>query len=79
MYIQNTKKYIILRVSWLYYENFENFNWIDSNKASGLLNQGIEIINDEPTVEELHPIVISLINLLPDDEKPSGDDSVLTK
>ena len=60
-------------------ENFENFNWIDSNKARELLNQGIEIINDKPTVEELHPIVISLINLLPDDEKPSGDKSILTK
>lgn len=58
-------------------DNFGSFNWIDSNRARRLLNKGLQIIGENPTVDELHPVVISLIDLLPNDERPSGDDSVL--
>lgn len=58
-------------------ENFGSYNWKDSNRARTLLNKGLQIIGENPNEDELHPIVISLIDLLPNDERPSGDDSVL--
>ena len=58
-------------------ENFGSFSWKDSGRARTLLNKGLQIIGENPTVDELHPVVISLIDLLPNDERPSGDDSVL--
>ncbi|MGG5507264.1 MULTISPECIES: Hsp70 family protein [unclassified Myroides] len=57
--------------------HFGSYNWRDSHRARQLLNEGLQQIGENPTVDDLHPIVIALINLLPDDEKPSGDDSVL--
>lgn len=58
-------------------EHFGSFNWRDSNKARTLLNRGKQIISENPDVDDLHPVIISLIDLLPLDERPSGDDSVL--
>ena len=58
-------------------EDFGSYNWRDSGKARSLLNRGLQIIGENPTVDDLHPIVISLIELLPKNERPSGDDSVL--
>lgn len=58
-------------------DNFGSYHWKDSGRARTLLNQGLQIIGENPTVDELHPVVISLIDLLPNEERPSGDDSVL--
>jgi len=58
-------------------QNFGSYRWRDLNKARTLLNQGLQNIGESPDVDELHPIVVSLIELLPPDERPSGDDSVL--
>ena len=79
LFISMTFIYQLMNFIEAYDENFNDYNWKDSSKARDLLNQGKEILNDEPNTDELHPLVISLINLLPDDEKPSGDDTVLTK
>lgn len=58
-------------------ENFGNYHWRDASKARGLINEGLQIIGQSPSTEELRPIVISLINLLPEEEKPGDDDDVL--
>ncbi len=58
-------------------QHFESYKWRDKNTARTLLNQGLHIIGENPDVDELHPIVISLIDLLPPDERPSDDDTVL--
>lgn len=58
-------------------DNFGSFHWKDSGRARTLLNKGLQIIGENPTVDELHPVVISLIDLLPNEERPSDDDSVL--
>ena len=58
-------------------DNFGSYNWKDSGRARTLINKGLQIIGENPDVDELHPVVISLIDLLPNDERPSGDDSVL--
>lgn len=58
-------------------ENFGKYHWRDASRARGLINEGLQVIGQSPTTEELRPIVISLINLLPEDEKPGDDDDVL--
>ena len=52
-------------------DHFDFYQWKDKNRARQLLNQAISKINDQPTKDELHPIVVALINLLPDDEQNS--------
>lgn len=52
--------------------NFGQQRWKDAGRARTLLNQGQEIINNNPTVDALHPIVIAIIDLMdvPTSEKP---------
>lgn len=57
--------------------NFGNYHWKDSSRARQLINNGLGKITENPDVEDLRQIVVSLYDLLPDDERPSGDDSVL--
>ena len=57
--------------------SFGAFRWSNPQRARQLLNEAQQIIVSNPTVERLHPIVIDLIHMLPDDERPGGDDSVL--
>lgn len=66
-------------IAWIrgWNQNFGSYNWSDSHRVRQLLNNGIQIIGSNPTVDELHPIVDSLIKFLPREERPSGDDSVL--
>ena len=48
--------------------NFGRFRWKDSNRARQLVNQGMSIISNNPTVEQLQPIAAQLVGLMPDDE-----------
>lgn len=52
-----------------YNGHFGSVKWTDSGRARQLLNRGLEAINNNPTVDVLHPIVCGLIDLLPDDAK----------
>ena len=56
---------------------FHSLHWADSNRARTLINKGLQIISENPNVNDLRPIVVSLYDLLPMEERPSGDDSVL--
>ena len=47
-----------------YSTNFNKFCWIDADRAKQLLNQGTNIINTNPQVETLHPLVCAVIDLL---------------
>jgi molecular chaperone DnaK len=58
-------------------QNFGSYNWKDSNKARTIINQGLQKIGESPDTDELHPIVKSLIELLPSDERPGDDDGLL--
>lgn len=60
-------------------ENFGSFHWKDPQRARQLINQAEQVIAENPTKERLHPIVIDLINELPQEERsqPGGDDEVL--
>jgi molecular chaperone DnaK len=58
-------------------DNFGDYTWSDSNRARQLVNKGITKISENPDKEELRQILISLYDMLPITERPSGDDSVL--
>lgn len=48
--------------------NFGRFRWKDASRARQLVNQGMAIIGNNPTVEQLQPIAAQLIDLMPRDE-----------
>jgi molecular chaperone DnaK len=77
VFFQLTLVYQLINFIRQHNQNFGSYHWQDSNRARHLLNEGLQQIGENPTTEDLHPIVIDLINLLPNEEKPSGDDSVL--
>ena len=77
VFFQLTLVYQLINFIRQHNQNFGSYHWQDSNRARQLLNEGLQQIGENPTTEDLHPIVIDLINLLPNEEKPSGDDSVL--
>lgn len=49
-------------------ERFGTIRWKDRSRARQLLDRGLEEINNQPTVEKLHPIACGLIDLMPDEE-----------
>lgn len=77
VFFQLTLVYQLINFIRRFNQNFGTYNWRDSQRARQLINNGLQQIGDNPTVENLRPIVGELIDLLPNDERPSGDDSVL--
>lgn len=59
--------------------DFESINWKDRNTARQLVNQGLQRIGQNPTVENLQPIASELIKLMPIAERAKVDSSLLTK
>lgn len=55
-----------------YSHNFKQYAWKDVNRARQLLNQGMEMVNNNPVVETLHPLVCAVIDMMdiPENEKP---------
>lgn len=55
-----------------YSQHFNECRWKDSMRARSLLNQGMQAINDRPTVNTLQPLAVQVIDLLdiPESEKP---------
>lgn len=52
---------------------FASINWSDSSRARQLLNKGLDAIKNSPSVDTLHPIVCSLIDLMPSDVRSDAD------
>ena len=50
--------------------NFNQYSWTDSARARQLLNQAKEMINNNPSEEKLRQIIISVIELLPGEQRP---------
>ena len=50
------------------HRRFGGIRWKEASRARQLVNKGLEEMNGQPTVEKLHPIACSLIDLMPDDE-----------
>ena len=47
-----------------YSQNFRQYAWKDANRARQLLNQGMEMVNNNPMVETLHPLVCAVIDVI---------------
>lgn len=77
VFFQMTLVYQLINFIRQHNQYFSSYHWKDSNRARLLLNEGLQQIGENPTTEDLHPICRDLIDLLPNDEKPSGDDTVL--
>lgn len=48
--------------------HFGTIEWQNPSRARQLINQGLSEITDQPTAEKLQPIVVALIDLMPDDD-----------
>lgn len=55
-----------------YSRNFGQYAWKDGNRARQLLNQGMDMVNSNPTVDALHPLACAVIELMdmPENKKP---------
>lgn len=47
---------------------FNSIMWKDRSRARQLLNNAITEINNQPTVDSLHPFIVGLVDLLPSDD-----------
>lgn len=77
VFFKLTMVYQLINIIRSHSQNFSAYSWNDSHRARQLLNNGLQQIGENPTVDSLHPIVLELLELLPLSERPSGDDSVL--
>lgn len=77
LFVQLTFIYQLIGFVKQHNDNFGHYNWRNPQQARQILNEGMQIIASNPTVERLHPIVRRIFDLLPDNQRPSGDDSVL--
>ena len=51
-------------------DNFDTLRWENKDTARITLDRGLELVANNPTKEELRPIVIELFKLLPESEQP---------
>lgn len=73
LFMHLTLLYQLMGLIQHYNDRYNSVRWTNSSRARQLLNQGMEIINSNPTVDKLHPIVIGLFDCMPDDEKADAD------
>jgi len=50
------------------HNRFGTIRWKDASRARQLINRGLEEINNQPSVDKLHPIACGLIDLMPNEE-----------
>lgn len=50
------------------HNRFGTIRWKDSSRARQLINRGLDEINNQPSVDKLHPIACGLIDLMPNEE-----------
>lgn len=55
------------------HNRFGTICWKDSTRARQLVNRGLEEINNQPSVDKLHPIVCGLIDLMPNEEAANAE------
>lgn len=79
LFMQLTMVYQCMGVMRNLNERFSSIRWKDSVRARHLINRGLQEMNNQPTVDKLHPIAVELIDLLPDDDKGNLPDGLLTK
>lgn len=79
LFYQITRIYQEIRFIRDCHTNFESINWFNPSRARQLVQQGIEIIATNPSVDKFDPIIRGLLDLMPQEEKSRIDTSLLTK
>lgn len=77
VFVQLTLIYQLIGMVRNYNSNFGNYNWINPQRARSVINEGLQIIGDQPTVEDLQPIVRQIFDLLEEVDRPSDDKDIL--
>lgn len=72
LFISVTLIYQLIGFVQHYSQSFVQYSWKDVNRARQLLNQGMEIVSNNPEIDTLHSLVCAVIDLLdiPENEKP---------
>lgn len=68
LFFQLTMVYQCIGLINNYNKTFYSQPWKDAGRARQLINNGLEIINNNPSTEALLPIARSILELLPDEE-----------
>ncbi len=77
VFVQLTLIYQLIGMVRNYNSNFGNYNWINPQRARSVINEGLQIIGDQPTVDDLQPIVRQIFDLLEEVDRPSDDKDIL--
>lgn len=61
-------------IAWIMQWNneFNSRAWTSPSRARELINRGLSIINHTPTAEQLKPIAFEIMDLLPEQQRPTG-------
>jgi molecular chaperone DnaK len=79
LFFQMTMIYQLMNFVEQHDQQFAIYSWKDTGRARTLIDQAKGVIVREPSVEQLHPIIISIIALLPEHQQPGDDDTILTR
>jgi molecular chaperone DnaK len=64
LFFQLTLVYQLIGFIRSHNENFDSIRWKDKSHARTMINKGLQKIGENPNSDDLHPIVISLIDLV---------------
>lgn len=79
LFVQLTMVYQCMGLIRDCHERFGAIRWKDVSRARQLVDRGMNEINNQPTVEKLHPIACGLIDLMPHDEAANAEGLLNTK
>ena len=72
LYINITMLYQCVYVIQDANRDFDSINWKNRSRARQLINQGLAEINNQPTVDNIHPIAVEILNLMPEEQRPTS-------
>lgn len=73
LYFELTRLYQLIGFVSYWHQNFASIQWKDRTRARQLIDLGLQMTNDNPTVEKLQPILREIFPLLPDDGSASAN------
>lgn len=77
IFVQITLIYQLIGVVRNYNQNFGNYQWKDAQRARIVVNEGLQIIGNQPNADDLQPIVKEIFDLLVDTNRPNNNDDIL--
>jgi molecular chaperone DnaK len=62
-----------------FHQDFNEYGWTNPGKARTLINQALQLAANNPSKQQLRPILSELVKLLPDDERSEIGSNLLVK